>query len=343
MNSLRTGPVPRMAGRLTFMRAPEAALEQVSPGSIAVLGVPMETNYGSRSGCRFGPLAMRETSVYFGWHANPQLAQPLDISTRTSFGAGTMHNRLVDLGDIPVDEVGDSRAFQRLTQAVCSVARRGAMPLLLGGDFGMTAPAFEGVYQALRVSQGRQAQALGFLQMGGSLTAHGAAGRALGVMSPLEAMAEKGLLDYTRAVCICPSAQVPRRSLQYFLACGGVLYSTRDIQIRGLANVMKEALGRVCAGGESLYASVDMSLIASEWHGMVNQPDFEGLSAAQASQLLAALGAAPVAALGLTGLNPAVNPLSVVKTGQRLMVSCLLGFIQAKASQVDPVSKERNH
>jgi agmatinase len=286
---------------------------------------------------------MRETSVYFGWHANPQLAQPLDISARKSFGAGTMHNRLLDLGDIPVDEAGDSKAFQRLTRAVCSLTRRGAMPLLLGGDFGMTAPAFEGVYQALRGSQGQQAQALGFLQIGGSLTAHGAAGRALGVMSPLEVMAEKGLLDYTRTVCICPSAQVPRRSLQDFLARGGALYSMRDIEANGLANVMKEALRRVSAGGASLYASVDMSCIASDWHGMVNQPDFEGLSGVQASHLLAALGTAPVAALGLTGLNPTLNPLSVVKTGQRLMVSCLLGFIQAKASQDDPVNKGRNH
>ena len=57
MTSLRSGPLPRMAGRLTFMRAPEAHVADIAAESIAVLGVPIENNAGRRAGCRFGPLA----------------------------------------------------------------------------------------------------------------------------------------------------------------------------------------------------------------------------------------------------------------------------------------------
>lgn len=343
MSSLRSGPVPRMAGRLTFMRAPEANLEQVSHGSIAVLGVPMEVNYGSRSGCRFGPLALRETSVYFGWHANPQLAQPMDISTRSSFGAGTMHNKLLDLGDIPVDEAGDQQAFHLLTQTVSAVTSKAAIPLLLGGDFGINAPAFAGVRKGLPELDGARKQPLGFLQIGGALTAHAAAGQALEVSSSIEKLTDWGMLDHTRTVCICPNGHVPKKWRQDFLARGGVLYSMRDIETNGLNHVLQEALQRSGAGGASVFASVDMSAIASDWHGMVNQPDFNGMSGFQAKQVLTALGAAPVAALSVTGLNPTLNPLSVVKTGQRLLVSCLLGFIQTKARLTTEVGDERNH
>ena len=88
---LRTAPLPRMAGDLTFMRSRRATLDSLNAESLAVLGAPFEDNVGRKSGTRFAPTALRETSVYFGWHANPQFAHPVDINERVPIDTSEMH------------------------------------------------------------------------------------------------------------------------------------------------------------------------------------------------------------------------------------------------------------
>ena len=68
MTSLRSGPLPRMAGDLTFMRSTRGCVEDLTSNSLAIVGIPMEENTGADVGCRMTPQALRETSVYFGWH-----------------------------------------------------------------------------------------------------------------------------------------------------------------------------------------------------------------------------------------------------------------------------------
>ena len=79
---LRSAPLPRMAGHLSFMRAQTKAISDVRPGDLAVLGVPFEDTSAPYAGQSLAPRALRETSVYFGWHANPQFSHPVDIDAR---------------------------------------------------------------------------------------------------------------------------------------------------------------------------------------------------------------------------------------------------------------------
>ena len=334
MTSLRSGPLPRMAGRLTFMRAPEAHVADIAAESIAVLGVPIENNAGRRAGCRFGPLAMRETSVYFGWHANPQLAQPMDATTRKPFGAGMIHHRLVDLGDIAVDTAASDRMHATLSSAVQRVVERGAMPLLLGGDAGITAPAFGGVAQAAPSAGESRVGRLGFIQIGGELPSQESMKPRPGTFSgnPLDDLLAHGWLDPSRAVCICPHPLASREFVQRFRRAGGMVYTVRDIKRDGIDAVIHAALEQAGRGGSAIYTHFDLSAISAHLHGMSNPPQFDAMDGATAARALVRLGEGPIAALDVTGLNPTLNELSVVKTGQRLLVSCLLGFIHARAS-----------
>ena len=79
---LRSAPLPRMAGHLSFMRAQTKAICDVRPGDLAVLGIPFEDTSAPYAGQSLAPRALRETSVYFGWHANPQFSHPVDIDAR---------------------------------------------------------------------------------------------------------------------------------------------------------------------------------------------------------------------------------------------------------------------
>ena len=62
---LRSAPLPRMAGQLSFMRAQTKAICDVRPDDLAVLGVPFEDTSAPYAGQSLAPRALRETSVIF--------------------------------------------------------------------------------------------------------------------------------------------------------------------------------------------------------------------------------------------------------------------------------------
>ena len=129
---LRSAPLPRMAGHLSFMRAQTKAICDVRPGDLAVLGVPFEDISAPYAGQSLAPRALRETSVYFGWHANPQFSHPVDIDARQDIQTDGLHERLCDLGDI---SLGPDDAIQAtLKAAISQISRNGACAIILGGS-----------------------------------------------------------------------------------------------------------------------------------------------------------------------------------------------------------------
>lgn len=129
---LRSAPLPRMAGHLSFMRAQTKAICDVRPGDLAVLGVPFEDTSAPYAGQSLAPRALRETSVYFGWHANPQFSHPVDIDARQDIQTDGLHERLCDLGDISPGH--DEAIHTALRVAISQISSNGACAVILGGS-----------------------------------------------------------------------------------------------------------------------------------------------------------------------------------------------------------------
>jgi agmatinase len=129
---LRSAPLPRMAGHLSFMRAQTKAIREVKPGDLAVLGVPFEDTSAPKAGQSLAPRALRETSVYFGWHANPQFSHPVDIDVRQDIQTDGLHERLCDLGDISSGPEGEIHAALRA--ATSQISSNRACAIILGGS-----------------------------------------------------------------------------------------------------------------------------------------------------------------------------------------------------------------
>lgn len=129
---LRSAPLPRMAGHLSFMRAQTKAIGEVRPGDLAVFGVPFEDPSAPHAGQSLAPRALRETSVYFGWHANPQFSHPVDIDARQDISTDGLHERLCDLGDIAPGSEDEIHAALRA--ATRQISRNGACAVILGGS-----------------------------------------------------------------------------------------------------------------------------------------------------------------------------------------------------------------
>lgn len=129
---LRSAPLPHMAGHLSFMRAQTKAISDVRPGDLAVLGIPFEDTSAPYAGQSLAPRALRETSVYFGWHANPQFSHPVDIDARQDIQTDGLHERLCDLGDISPGH--DEAIHAALRVATSQISRNGACAVILGGS-----------------------------------------------------------------------------------------------------------------------------------------------------------------------------------------------------------------
>ena len=305
---LRTAPLPRMAGHLTFMRVGQAAADDLTTGRIGLVGIPREDTGTRATGARFGPNALRETSVYFGWHANPQFSRPVVIGDRATIDTSSIQARLFDLGDIPTGgltaEAGDLLIRSTLRQ----IANTGASALVLGGDSGIVVPALEGV--AMETPTAR-------VRIGGRAGAPGPGGDVLHFAPHRLASAEAS-----------PDRGANRRRI----------VSAR--QVAGLDAAAISRMAERAAGGRSLAVHLDLSALNSCWHGASDMPRFDGLTLSGLRRLLTGLGRLPVAILVVTGLNPTLSGLATVKTGQRLLVTALLDYICARLGAPEDRSPE---
>lgn len=319
---LRTAPLPRMAGDLTFMRARRATLEDLNAENLAILGAPVEDNIGRKSGTRFAPTALRETSVYFGWHANPQFSHPVDIDVRVPIDTSEMHGRLVDIGDIPLEGVSAETAAAAIGAAMADARGSGASVILLGGDDSIVEPAVAGA------GGGRP---LGFLQIGGRFPAGEAAegNKGAAQVCPLGVLLESGDITPPAAAVLAASGRAGLEFAQAFQAAGGRIWTASEVsrapdgRIEQLAREFFDAAG-------PLHVHFDVSAIKPSLHGMSEHPQFGGLTLPDLQKTLGEIGRAPVASLIVTGLNPALSGLSVVKTGLRLTVTALLAYIYGR-------------
>ena len=144
----------------------------------------MEASDDRTTGARFGPLALRETSVYFGWHANPQFSHPVDVDARVQVDTSSIHERLVDLGDVPMANGTWDEAFQSIAVTLNDVRRTGAKVLALGGSECIVDPVIRGLCQGERTA---------IVQIGGTLPAPEGQGGTRLLLAPTGGMSRENV------------------------------------------------------------------------------------------------------------------------------------------------------
>lgn len=110
----------------TFMRLPATRdLEEVD---IAVMGVPFDSGTSYRSGTRFGPRKIRETSLTL-WGHNPTLHV-----------TPTKALKVVDYGDVSVIPTSIELTMTAITKAASEVLNANTTLVSLGGDHSISLP-----------------------------------------------------------------------------------------------------------------------------------------------------------------------------------------------------------
>jgi agmatinase len=314
---LRTAPLPRMAGHLSFMRSVRANVEDLSSGTLAVIGVPMEGSKNLKSGARFSPLSIRETSVYFGWYANPQFSNPINIDEQEVFDTSSLNERLFDLGDIPILGQTRSKAEELINHSIAQVYNRNATSIVLGGDSTIIAPVSRGIANGNSVA---------YIQIGGKTP--GTSNTKLDHHSSLalDSLLASGEVKLADTTILAPAENPTVEFLQELSGAGAKIFSSR--QLKDMSSKEIADLSLTLSNRElPVIVNLDLSSVSSELHGMSDRPIFNGMSLKLLRRVLVALASAPIATLIVTGHNPTINGLSIVKTGQRLIVTALVGYI----------------
>ena len=295
----------------TFMEAPAAAsADELAGADVAVLGIPYEgvklldpVTYapalaapapeGSvyyRSGADDGPAAIRRHSIFYslrhGRGLIPEAGRDLVILD---------HLRVVDYGDVVVDQADVETTFLRAHEKLADIIAAGAVPIVFGGDHSIPIPV-------LQVLAGKLAGKLGVVTLDSHFDlsfepkywagSQWARAFELGVVEPAnfvqigirgvrESLADKHVAD--------------ELGHQYF--------TMADIDDAGIAAVAQEALETATAGTEALYISLDIDVVDTA-HGGQKYPDPAGLSARELVRALRILSTGRLAAFDICCLAP---------------------------------------
>lgn len=113
---------------VTFLGVERCSLdepESFAGADVVVLGAPFDGGTSHRPGTRFGPQAIRTTDYLPHDGSRPSLALRTD---------GLRDLRVLDAGDVEMYSGDITTALSALERAVETVARSGAIPVVLGGD-----------------------------------------------------------------------------------------------------------------------------------------------------------------------------------------------------------------
>jgi agmatinase len=318
-------PAPDTPGILTFMGAPEGDVENLKEGMVAVAGVSYDLSGTGRIGARFAPRAYRETSQYYG--AAFSRSEMVEIITGDRMRRSE-RLRILDLGDLTVYPLDWARTAGALREAMGEIARRGALPIILGGDHLITAPLVQGFAEAVRERTGRP---IGYVQFSSQLDlgerdpAWGTVWRGTTVRRILDA----GAVDPRHVAWIGTSGYLRLEDWEFARTHDLAVFTLEDVRRRGIVRVVEDAVEVAGDGCAAIYASVDFDVLDGGYVAMQGSPRFEGLTNVDLLRAMDVLRRTRTGALDLVGLNPTVTMVSV--TGQRFGVWLVIRFLAGSA------------
>jgi agmatinase len=233
-----------------------------------VVGAPFDGGTSHRPGTRFGPSAIRTTDYLPHDGSRPSLALRTD---------GLADLRVLDAGDVEMYSGDITTALGSLTEAVATVARAGAIPVVLGGDHSITYADATGVADALGAGRISMIHFDAHADTGdiefGSLWGHG---------QPMRRLIESGALRGDRFLQIgLRGYWPPPETLDWMAAQRMRSYEMSEIGVRGLDACLTEASAIAVDDCDGVFLSVDIDVCDPGHAPGTGTPEPGGLTARQ--------------------------------------------------------------
>lgn len=303
---------------VTYLGVPRADLENEATwrdADAVIVGAPFDGGTSHRSGCRFGPHAIRTTDYLPHDGSRPSLALGVD---------GLRDLGVVDCGDIEMPSGDTDTSLRRLEEAVATIARRGAIPIVLGGDHTIALPDVTGV--AHHVGWGRvavihfDAHADTAETQFGSLHGHG---------TPMRRLIESGACRGDRFLQIGLRGYWPEaETLDWMAAQGMRSFEMSEITSRGLDAVLDEAFAIATSDCDAVFLSVDVDVVDPGHAPGTGTPEPGGLTS---RQLLDAVRRCamelPLGGLDVVEVSPPYDHAEITAyLGNRVVLEALSGI-----------------
>ncbi len=240
--------LPAYMGATTFAKLPLVTdIEQVAdlaPDAV-IVGAPLDDGTTYRPGARFGPRAIRTGNNNYGSFYSLQLGVSLfDVLD------------VVDAGDANIEPVWLERGYAMIYRKVRDLAGTGAVPIVLGGDHGITWPS------ATAIAEVNDPARIGMVHF----DAHADTGEVTGPIAnhgaPMRKLLESGAIAGPNFVQVGLRGYWPdRETLAWMEEKGFRSHFITEIEEHGAEAVIDRAIDEALDGADAVYLSVDIDVL----------------------------------------------------------------------------------
>ena len=310
----------------TFAGVPAASLDDASTFADAkavIVGAPFDGGTSHRSGCRFGPQAIRFTDYLPHDGSRPSLA--LGVDPLIELG-------VVDVGDVEMPSGDTALSCARLETAVQTIAESGAIPIVLGGDHTVALPDATGC--ARHVGWGRvsmihfDAHADTANKQFGALVGHG---------TPMRRLIESGAVRGDRFLQIGLRGYWPDpETLDWMAEQGMRSYEMTEVVSRGLDTCLTEAFATALDDCDAVFLSVDVDVVDPGSAPATGTPEPGGLSARQLLDAVRRIAMElPLCGVDVVELSPPFDHAEVTAyLANRIVLEALSGIAWRRAKEL---------
>ncbi len=305
-------------GPTSFAKVPrlteEGELDRWRP-DFAVVGAPWDDSTSYRPGARFGPRAVRTANYQFPvWHLDLEVSPLRELV-------------VVDYGDAVCAPGQVERSHAAIQDRVSQVARRGIVPLVIGGDHSITLPSATAV--ADQVGRGR----LGVIHFDAHAdTAPDSFGNPLSHGTPMRRLIESGAVAGANFVQIGLRGYWPPKEVFSWMRQQRMRWHLMDeVWRQGIEEVVRRALAEALEGPEAVYLSVDIDVLDPGFAPGTGTPEPGGMNPADLLRAIRAICLSTrVVAMDVVEVAPALDPAELTAQNAN---RCLLEAISAEAAK----------
>ena len=287
------------AGVHTFARVAVGSVQTLKSGNVAVFGVPRSST-GLRQGMDDGPRAIREASADFIYPLQ-SAGSLVDIETGRTL-TWPDEFKLEDMGDAILYPEDVDRTNSSLREFAASIASKEAVPVALGGDRSITYPLFLGFADALN-QHNRKA---GLIQLSSELALgdeHSTWGKHW-YGATLRNILDSGQVDASNIVVVGVHGLQEAEEWDRGQQAGITVLALNTVREQGMKATAEHALEVAGKGTDSVYISLDISVVDPGYAPGQGSVMVGGLTARELLQLVRELGKPQVGAIDGVGVAP---------------------------------------
>jgi agmatinase len=306
-------------GLVSFMRVPTCTNLAELDADIAMLGFPSDEGTGWLPGARLGPRRLRELSMRFAG-GTPQSHRGFwDIDEGRRYLDYELDNqRIVDCGDVDVIYTRPDQSWDNATAMVRKILERGALPVVLGGDHGISYSIVRAFAEPLTVVHfDAHVDYQPFVH--GVTHSHGNPMRMITTLDHVERIIQVGIRSF----------RTHEEDAGDSIRDGNAIVTARDLRRRG-----PEGLLDLLPADGAVYVSIDVDVLDPSIVPGTSAPEPSGLSYDELRDALIAIARrAHVIGFDLVEVNPMIDNAAQLTSfiGVQLIVEFLARIVEHPA------------